>query len=1322
MKCCEMVLLIDSPNTLDKKLVNSNTSSMKSKKNSADSKMASSKEAPSLFVNMNDEAALAEYEAMDAQMEPINGVVQPLVYPPEGKPHRNTNLLQFVLKVVLKAIHKHNFAWPFEKPVDTVKLKLPDYHSIIKYPMDLNTIKRRIENFYYYDVKECIRDFQAMFYNCYRYNKPGEDVVLMAHTIEKIFVSKMEEGPKEEIDIEIPDKSGGKGKGKKGKGAGRPKGVATVASPVNSKPPSTIPPGAKNCVASIPSAQAAPAPPSTRNTAPYAIPGSTNTPTLSSSPSASPPTLRHSSYSSSNDSHHHPSHSRASSSAVENLKPVTRSPDPVPSKTKKGVKRKADTTTPMAVIPEPVIPLAPPDKVPKISTRRESGRPIKKPSKDLPEAPIAVESNNSKLKKNKMTEQMKYCHLVLKELFAKKHGGYAWPFYKPVDVKLLNIHDYYDVIKCPMDLGTVKSKLEDRVYKTPAEFAADVRLIFTNCYKYNPPDHEVVAMARKLQDVFEMRFAKMPDEPSPSDITPPVPQVKEEIRSRTSSESSGSSSSDSDEDEKRKLKLQQLQEELKKVTEEINNLAKQSSSHRDKKKKKRKKKKIKEDPSDCVKVKEVIDVQTVVQPVIPPQASPSYSSLPVVKSSPSNQSRAVKPRKARNTPAKTVPQPKPTNQTKRQRTNSSKPRKRNQPPVAAQSPPPATQSKGLEVYDMDSEEENNAKPMSYDEKRQLSLDINKLPGDKLGRVVHIIQFREPSLRDSNPDEIEIDFETLKPSTLRELESYVASCLKKKPRRNKGSAKTKDIDVKEKKIELEKRLQDCSGQLHSNTSKKSSRKDSEGSIDVVGSGGAATRLSASSSSTSDSDSSSSSSSSSSSDSSDSENDASKKPKVEENQLSNLEPPLLLQQDPTSGPVGASSHGPPALGGPVNSYPPPAVMPVGNHCGVPTQNQLPAFPSLQSPPQLQPTVENATSNAVFPHVNQQTAPVRPQVVASHNLPPQPSRPTATATAAPVKKNVITTSQPRPPGSAPVSNASVTVPVCQAPVPTQAPPVPSEPSPNSPNTPPKLTPAAELRARTPQISTPPLDPTPPPLLSKQRERNSEIDHASTNAYTPAKAPELTAQSGLPNYTVGNQTPVATAVTNGEKKMEQKPSPVSNITPTTKKVESKLRNFGSWSVLAQSAANSPSTSNATPSSKNPTMDSFQQFKNKAKEKADKQRQLVEQQELRRHQKEQAEKERIRMERERQREREEEEALERARKTQQQQQKENAVGRREENQTISPIAVKSSSPTPAPPSALSEREELRRLEQEKRRREARASHIDMNRQSDIMANFEENL
>merc|ERR1719510_995020 len=92
------------------------------------------------------------------------------------------------------------------------------------------------------------------------------------------------------------------------------------------------------------------------------------------------------------------------------------------------------------------------------------------------------------------------------------------------------------------------------------------------------------------------------------------------------------------------------------------------------------------------------------------------------------------------------------------------------PPVAAAVPYPGYQS----------DEEDTAKPMTYDEKRKLSLDINKLPGDKIGKVVQIIQMREPSLSETKPDEIEIDFETLKPSTLRELEKYVAACLRGKP--------------------------------------------------------------------------------------------------------------------------------------------------------------------------------------------------------------------------------------------------------------------------------------------------------------------------------------------------------------------------------------------------------------------------------------------------------------------------------------------------------------------------------------------------------------
>ena len=36
-----------------------------------------------------------------------------------------------------------------------------------------------------------------------------------------------------------------------------------------------------------------------------------------------------------------------------------------------------------------------------------------------------------------------------------------------------------------MDLGTVKRRMDARIYADPEEFARDVRLIFTNCYRYS---------------------------------------------------------------------------------------------------------------------------------------------------------------------------------------------------------------------------------------------------------------------------------------------------------------------------------------------------------------------------------------------------------------------------------------------------------------------------------------------------------------------------------------------------------------------------------------------------------------------------------------------------------------------------------------------------------------------------------------------------------------------------------------------------------------------------------------------------------------------
>ncbi|KAF0929364.1 hypothetical protein E2562_021392 [Oryza meyeriana var. granulata] len=98
---------------------------------------------------------------------------------------------------------------------------------------------------------------------------------------------------------------------------------------------------------------------------------------------------------------------------------------------------------------------------------------------------------------------LKQCDAILKKLMTQK---YSHIFNTPVDVVKLNIPDYFQIIKNPMDLGTVRNKLDSGSYTSPSDFAADVRLTFTNAMTYNPRGHVVHDMAIQLSKMFESRW------------------------------------------------------------------------------------------------------------------------------------------------------------------------------------------------------------------------------------------------------------------------------------------------------------------------------------------------------------------------------------------------------------------------------------------------------------------------------------------------------------------------------------------------------------------------------------------------------------------------------------------------------------------------------------------------------------------------------------------------------------------------------------------------------------------------------------------------
>lgn len=81
-------------------------------------------------------------------------------------------------------------------------------------------------------------------------------------------------------------------------------------------------------------------------------------------------------------------------------------------------------------------------------------------------------------------------------------------FKEPVDYITLNLPDYPEIVKKPMDLGTVMLKLTSKRYKEFKEFVDDVNLIFANCMAYNQVDYPNLPI-RQMCKAASAKFVKL---------------------------------------------------------------------------------------------------------------------------------------------------------------------------------------------------------------------------------------------------------------------------------------------------------------------------------------------------------------------------------------------------------------------------------------------------------------------------------------------------------------------------------------------------------------------------------------------------------------------------------------------------------------------------------------------------------------------------------------------------------------------------------------------------------------------------------------------
>ena len=124
--------------------------------------------------------------------------------------------------------------------------------------------------------------------------------------------------------------------------------------------------------------------------------------------------------------------------------------------------------------------------------------------------------NNKNLLKNLVNEikddEIKMCESW--EKIAKQLMNTLWKFkdaelfHKPVDPIELNIPNYFDIIKKPMDFSTVKKKLNNYSYTNLKEYCDDMDLIFNNCILYNGINSYVGEMCLRVKNEYKNLFVK----------------------------------------------------------------------------------------------------------------------------------------------------------------------------------------------------------------------------------------------------------------------------------------------------------------------------------------------------------------------------------------------------------------------------------------------------------------------------------------------------------------------------------------------------------------------------------------------------------------------------------------------------------------------------------------------------------------------------------------------------------------------------------------------------------------------------------------------
>jgi len=206
-----------------------------------------------------------------------------------------------------------------------------------------------------------------------------------------------------------------------------------------------------------------------------------------------------------------------------------------------------------------------PEGVPPI--RRDSTALDGRPKRAI-KPPRTHDLGSARPRKKKYEQELKFCHEVLLELKKPRHWQANQYFLAPVDPVALQIPTYWKVVKKPMDLGTVQSKLDANEYEKAKDFEEDVRQVFKNCYLFNKPGDLVYKSGEELEKLFNEKWDGMGDW-----LASRQPNSEPQSPADEDDEDDESDEDDDDSEIDRQEKIAQLQKQMEAMSKHMSELA-----------------------------------------------------------------------------------------------------------------------------------------------------------------------------------------------------------------------------------------------------------------------------------------------------------------------------------------------------------------------------------------------------------------------------------------------------------------------------------------------------------------------------------------------------------------------------------------------------------------------------------------------------------------------------------------------------------------------------------------------------------------------------